>query len=312
MIKKLPLILTLLSSHYSFGQTNTFPVSGNVGIGTTTPENAEGWAKVLQVLGSSDSKILASSSAIHTGLWSHNNGFFGAPAGGIMGTSTNHPLTLMTNGNARFTINTAGNIGVGTNSPLAGLDVRNNSGSIIANSLFFYGSGTAPSDGMPLARFTEAWGIRFDSPDPKWVLSSAQSVLVGFRPNGQDWGSGNLFVQEKVGIGTTSPDEKLTVKGKIHAEEIRIDLSVPAPDYVFEDDYELRSLEETEQYIKANKHLPEIPSAREMEANGVVLGEMNMKLLQKVEELTLHMIEINKQLSRLQEKNKELRKKIDR
>lgn len=143
-------------------------------------------------------------------------------------------------------------------------------------------------------------------------MSSAQSVLVGYRPNGENWGSGNLFVQEKVGIGTTSPDEKLTVKGKIHAEEIRIDLSVPAPDYVFEEDYELRSLEETEQYIKANKHLPEVPSAKEMEANGVVLGEMSMKLLQKVEELTLHMIEVNKQLNKLQEENKELRKKLDK
>lgn len=106
-----------------------------------------------------------------------------------------------------------------------------------------------------------------------------------------------------VGIGTTSPDEKLTVKGTIHAEEVKVDLSVPGPDYVFEADYNLRSLEETEAYIKVNKRLPETPSAKEMEANGVQLGEMNMLLLKKIEELTLHMIKMNKE-------NMELRKQL--
>ena len=98
----------------------------------------------------------------------------------------------------------------------------------------------------------------------------------------------------KVGIGTTIPDEKLTVKGKIHAEEVKVDLNVPGPDYVFEKDYDLKSLPETEKFIAENKHLPEVPSAKEMEENGLSLGEMQMKLLQKVEELTLHLIELNK------------------
>jgi hypothetical protein len=99
-----------------------------------------------------------------------------------------------------------------------------------------------------------------------------------------------------VGIGTGSPDEALTVKGKIHTNEVKVDLlGAVAPDYVFEPTYDLKPLAEIETYIKENKHLPEVPSAKEMEQNGVQLGEMNMLLLKKVEELTLHLIELKKE-----------------
>lgn len=98
-----------------------------------------------------------------------------------------------------------------------------------------------------------------------------------------------------IGIGTTSPDAKLAVKGTVHAQEVKVDLLVPGPDYVFEPTYNLPTLAETEAYIKANKHLPEVPSAKEMEANGINLSEMNMLLLKKVEELTLHVIELKKE-----------------
>jgi hypothetical protein len=67
------------------------------------------------------------------------------------------------------------------------------------------------------------------------------------------------------------------------------------PDYVFEKNYNLRPLAEVENYINQNKHLPEVPAAKEMEANGVNLGEMNMLLLKKVEELTLYVIELKKE-----------------
>ncbi len=98
-----------------------------------------------------------------------------------------------------------------------------------------------------------------------------------------------------VGIGTASPDQKLTVKGIVHAQEVRVDLSVPGPDYVFGTNYKLPTLEEIKIYIDQNKHLPEIPSAKEMEKNGIQLGEMNMLLLKKVEELTLYVIELKKE-----------------
>ena len=107
-----------------------------------------------------------------------------------------------------------------------------------------------------------------------------------------------------VGIGTTSPDETLTVKGKIHAEEVRIDLSVPAPDYVFNDTYELKSLEEVRKYIKKHGHLPNIPEAAEMEAEGIELGEMNMKLLEKIEELTLYILQLEERLKKIEKAKK--------
>ena len=117
--------------------------------------------------------------------------------------------------------------------------------------------------------------------------------------NIQSWGNDAqtyLTINKgNVGIGTIAPDEKLTVKGKIHTQEVRVDMSGPlVPDYVFAEDYKLKSLAEIENYIKQNKHLPEIPSAKEIENNGLMLAEMNMNLLKKVEELTLYMIEQQK------------------
>jgi hypothetical protein len=103
-----------------------------------------------------------------------------------------------------------------------------------------------------------------------------------------------------MGIGTTTPDSKLAVKGHIHTQEVRVDLmGAVAPDYVFEKDYNLLPLSELETYITQNKHLPEVPSAKEMEADGLNLKEMNLLLLKKVEELTLHLIEQQKDIKKL-------------
>jgi hypothetical protein len=111
--------------------------------------------------------------------------------------------------------------------------------------------------------------------------------------------SKDIFMVESggnVGIGTTSPDERLTVRGKIHTSEIRVDLEEEVvPDYVFEKEYDLMNLSEVETFINTNKHLPEVPSAREMEAEGMNLKEMNLILLKKVEELTLHLIDLKKE-----------------
>ncbi len=122
----------------------------------------------------------------------------------------------------------------------------------------------------------------------------------------------NFFVGGKIGVGTTSPDEKLTVKGKIHAEEIRVDLSVPGPDYVFESTYALPSIDDVKSYIKANKHLPEIPSAKEMETNGVQVGEMNLLLLKKIEELTLYVIDLKEQNDKQNKEIDALKKQISK
>jgi len=109
----------------------------------------------------------------------------------------------------------------------------------------------------------------------------------------------NFFVG-KVGIGTTNVyDYKLAVAGKMIAEKIKVSMKESWPDYVFQDDYKLASLQEIEQYISRHKRLPGFPSAKEVAADGVDLGEMNRKLLEKVEELTLHIIEMKKEIEQL-------------
>lgn len=114
-----------------------------------------------------------------------------------------------------------------------------------------------------------------------------------------------------VGIGTANPGTfKLAVNGKIGARQIHVTLQNPFPDYVFDSKYKLRSLYNLENYINQNKHLPGIPSAAEVEKNGGIdLGQMNTKLLEKVEELTLYIIEINKKVEKLEKENKSLKGK---
>lgn len=108
-----------------------------------------------------------------------------------------------------------------------------------------------------------------------------------------------------VGIGTpltSNPNNyKLAVNGKLGAKEVQIENS-SWPDFVFLNEYKLMTLPELEGYIKQNGHLPEIPSAKEVEENGILVGEMNAKLLQKVEELTLYIIELEKKLEAIDKK----------
>ncbi|MFY0602244.1 MAG: hypothetical protein JXR03_21390 [Cyclobacteriaceae bacterium] len=88
---------------------------------------------------------------------------------------------------------------------------------------------------------------------------------------------------------------RLDIDGKVRSEEVKVEV-FNWPDYVFDETYELRSLEETKEFISKNKHLPEIPSAKEAEADGIDLGDMNMKLLKKIEELTLYQIALLEKL----------------
>ncbi|KRD06301.1 hypothetical protein ASE21_19205 [Flavobacterium sp. Root901] len=139
-----------------------------------------------------------------------------------------------------------------------------------------------------------------------------QPSIFGASFHWQKDGTTLYNVDGNVGIGTSVPDERLTVRGKIHAQEIKVDmLGALVPDYVFENNYKLRSLNEVENYIQENSHLPEIPSAKEFEKNGVHLAEMNMALLKKVEELTLYAIEQQKSTEKLmkiiEDQNKRLK-----
>jgi hypothetical protein len=105
-----------------------------------------------------------------------------------------------------------------------------------------------------------------------------------------------------VGIGTTSTNGYLlAVAGKIRSTEVTIEHIDDWYDCVFEEDYPLTPLAEIEQFVKQNKHLPEVPSEAEVKANGIDLGEMNAILLKKIEELTLHVIQQQKEIDALKQ-----------
>lgn len=104
----------------------------------------------------------------------------------------------------------------------------------------------------------------------------------------------NLLSNGNVGIGTTSPSYKLHVSGQVKGTAF-ISTTTTYADFVFDDDYKLPALAEVEKFIEKNNHLPEIPSEEEARANGVNLQEMQAKLLQKIEELTLYVIELKKE-----------------
>jgi len=121
------------------------------------------------------------------------------------------------------------------------------------------------------------------------------------------------FENDKVGINTNDIPEgyTLAVRGDIIAEEIRLKLYADGwPDYVFKHDYNMLTLEETAEQIETLGHLPGVPSAEEVGENGVQIGEMNTILLEKIEELTLHLIDINENLKTLQKENQALKNRV--
>ncbi len=111
----------------------------------------------------------------------------------------------------------------------------------------------------------------------------------------------NIFITPSgnLGIGKKNPKDKLEVNGQIHAKSVKVDLKEWA-DYVFNDDYDLIRLREIENYINTHGHLPEVPSTSQVQNEGIDLGQMNILLLKKIEELTLHLIEKEHQVQGLQ------------
>ena len=129
-------------------------------------------------------------------------------------------------------------------------------------------------------------GLRYGSNNFEFRLNDQSTVLT-------------LMDNGNVGIGTTSPDSELAVNGKIHTKEVKVDL-IGWSDFVFDKAYDLPTLREVESHIKEKGHLKDIPSAKEVAENGIFLGEMDSKLLQKIEELTLYTIEQEKKISKLE------------
>jgi hypothetical protein len=214
-----------------------------------------------------------------------------------------------------------GDVGVGTQTPKAKLDVV---GPSTGNSYLNYPTLRVSAGSLSgrVAMWLETMNdnptdfvFRNNGVGRIWLSSrnSARNYCFSIYTNPDGVGAPNYEVltirqNGKVGVGTTSPDYKLDVIGTIRAQEVKVDMN--GADFVFEEDYNLRPIEEVEQFVKERKHLPEIATAKEMQEKGVNQSEMNQQLLQKIEELTLYMIEQNKVNLKQQQIIEELRMEI--
>jgi hypothetical protein len=127
--------------------------------------------------------------------------------------------------------------------------------------------------------------------------------------------NGNIFSSGKIAIGTTDMDKigsySLAVNGDALFNKVKVKLYLNWPDYVFHGQYKLPTLKEVEEYIQKNKHLPDVPTAAEVEKDGLDVGANQAILLKKIEELTLYLIEVNKKVEKLSQENEMLKVKLE-
>jgi hypothetical protein len=260
--------LSLLTG--GIGRLSILNANGFVGIGTTPSE-------MLHVNGN----VLS-------------NGFFSS--NGVF-NSNSTALALQTGGTSRLTVlGSNGNVGIGTAAPEQKLHIT---GDLLLDNgdtpTIYTGTGTylylSTSGGQPS------------------VLKTG-GVLVADSYNYASPSRNDLVVKGKVAIGTpvttSANGYTLAVNGKIGAKDVQIERNSNAwPDYVFAPAYELPSLSEVEQYVRQHHHLSEVPSAKEVEEKGHSVGDMDLILLKKVEELTLYIIEQQKQIDALKKKLEE-------
>ena len=196
----------------------------------------------------------------------------------------------------KLSLTNSGFLGIGTTNPSAELEVKsvsNNHAEIHINS--------STNGKSSIIRFQDAgtntWGLLSNYPNPDKLS------IYNYHNNS----NAMVFdINGNVGIGTTNPNGwKLSVNGQIRAKEIKVETGWS--DFVFENNYNLPTLKEVENHIKEKGHLKDIPSAKEVEKNGIYLGEMDSKLLQKIEELTLYTIQQQKEIEILRKEKEELK-----
>lgn len=210
-----------------------------------------------------------------------------------------------------------GNVGIGTSAPTVKFEVTGQTK--INGALTVGGSISATGNSMMQSgtfKLVSNNVVRFGLFNDFWNTSSRKIFLAPAKADGSDWEYGTELVLDGDGsmmksvltnsvkafsvynLGITKDVFRVMGDGKVYATEVNVMLASAFPDYVFASDYDLMSLNDLEQFITTNKHLPGVPSANEVANNGssINLGEMQTILLEKVEELTLYTIDQQKQI----------------
>ncbi|MEZ0180599.1 hypothetical protein AB9T89_00025 [Flavobacterium oncorhynchi] len=298
-MKKTILVFIVFISQINFAQ-NKFLETGNVGIGTTNPSvplDVIGTVKIqssnsyynenLRLLPS----LIGDYSSIALGAVSGNSGT-GIGQWTIVRypAAANYMFSLRYNSTDFFNITNNGNVGIGEPNPEVKLTLKDNDQ--VLNFLT-----NQRLDGM--------W-------PPITDLSTMTIQSSGLTSGNIAFATGNNEVMRiqrggNVGIGTINPMNKLDVNGTIHSKEVKVDMNGWS-DFVFKKEYNLPTLEQVEKHIAEKGHLENIPSEKEVLENGINLGEMNAKLLQKIEELTLYIIEMKKENLKIKNENDLMKK----